>query len=55
MVWGRRFGLRHDGVVVRDWRDDRIAELEAMVVKLLARVADPLTGKITALRSASST
>ncbi len=28
------------GVVQRDWRDDRIAELEGMVAKLMARVAD---------------
>ena len=32
--------LGQTGVVPRDWRDDRIAELEAMVAKLLARVAD---------------
>jgi len=33
--------LRHSGVVARDPRDvERIAELEAMVAKLLARVAD---------------
>jgi transposase len=32
--------LLHIGVVQRDSRDDRIAELEAMVAKLMARVAD---------------
>jgi transposase len=32
--------LRHTTEVGRDPRDERIAELEAMVAKLLARVAD---------------
>jgi transposase len=45
--------LGQTGVVARDWRDDRIAELEAMVAKLLARVADLEEKLATSSRNSS--
>src|ERR1039458_7909457 len=40
--------LRHTDVVARDWRDDRIAELEALVTKLMAKV-ETLTARVADL------